>query len=57
MKIAVNGAAGRMGRRVVAAVLAADGVTLAAALDAPGSSHLGTDAGELAGVGTGWACR
>ena len=51
LRIAVNGAAGRMGRRVIAAVRAADGVTLAAALDAPGSPHLGGDAGELAGVG------
>ena len=51
LKIAVNGAAGRMGRRVIAAVCATDGVTLSAALDAPGSPHLGTDAGGLAGVG------
>ena len=51
LKIAVNGAAGRMGRRVVAAVLNADGVTLAAALDRPGSPHLGADAGELAAAG------
>jgi len=52
LKIAVNGAAGRMGRRVVAGVLAADGVTLAAAIDRSESPHLGTDAGDLAGVGT-----
>ena len=51
LRIAVNGAAGRMGRRVVAAVHATDGVTLAAALDAPGCPHLGGDAGELAGAG------
>jgi 4-hydroxy-tetrahydrodipicolinate reductase len=51
LRIAVNGAAGRMGRRVVAAVMGADGVTLAAALDRPGSPHLGTDAGELASAG------
>ena len=52
LKIAVNGAAGRMGRRVVAAVLGDAGATLAAALDRPGSPHLGADAGELAGVGS-----
>ena len=51
LKIVVNGAAGRMGRRVVASVHATDGVTLAAAVDAPGSPRLGADAGESAGVG------
>ena len=52
LKIAVHGAAGRMGRRVVAAVLAADGAALAAALDRPGSRRLGADAGDLAAAGT-----
>ena len=52
LKIAVHGAAGRMGRRVVTAVLAADGAALAAALDRPGSPHLGADAGDLAAAGT-----
>ncbi|NNJ25592.1 4-hydroxy-tetrahydrodipicolinate reductase [Alienimonas chondri] len=52
LRIAVNGAAGRMGRRVVAGVMADEGATLAAALDSAGSPHLGLDAGDLAGVGT-----
>ncbi len=48
--IAINGAAGRMGRRLVA--LAADAsLTVAAALEAPNSNFLGQDAGELAGIG------
>ncbi len=48
--IAIHGAAGRMGRRLVA--LAADaGLTVTAAADAPGHPDLGKDAGELAGIG------
>lgn len=52
IKIAVNGAGGRMGRRIVALVHADPQTEVAAALEAPGSPHLGKDAGELAGVGT-----
>ena len=52
LKIAVNGAAGRMGRRVVAAVLHADGAELGAAVDRVGSPHAGVDAGDLAGEAT-----
>jgi 4-hydroxy-tetrahydrodipicolinate reductase len=51
MKIAVVGAAGRMGRELVKAVVAADGVTLAGAVETKGSPALGRDAGEVAGVG------
>lgn len=51
-RIAISGAGGRMGRTLIQAVAAADGATLAAALERPGSSLLGTDAGEMAGVGT-----
>lgn len=51
MKIAVVGAAGRMGRELVRAVHATDGVTLAGALEKPGSIALGQDAGQLAGLG------
>ncbi|WP_317930202.1 4-hydroxy-tetrahydrodipicolinate reductase [Halioxenophilus sp. WMMB6] len=51
VKVAVNGAAGRMGRMLVEAIHAAEGATLAAAIERPGSSLLGADAGELAGVG------
>jgi len=50
--IAIHGAAGRMGRRLVALAAADAELTLAAAADAPGHPDLGKDAGELAGVGT-----
>lgn len=49
--IAIHGAAGRMGRRLVALAAADPGLTLAAAVARPGHAHLGADAGELAGVG------
>lgn len=51
MKVGIIGAAGRMGRTLVNAVLAHEGLELAAAVDAPGSSLIGADAGELAGAG------
>lgn len=49
--IAVAGAGGRMGRILVRAVTGAEGLTLNVATEQPGSSLLGADAGELAGVG------
>jgi 4-hydroxy-tetrahydrodipicolinate reductase len=52
IKIAVNGAAGRMGRRIVALAHADDQLAVAAALEFAGSPHLGQDAGELAGIGS-----
>lgn len=51
MKIGILGAAGRMGRTLIEAVHAAEGMTLGAAVDAPGSSLIGADAGELIGAG------
>src|SRR5437660_1107942 len=45
--VAVAGAAGRMGREVVRAVSAAEGMRLVAAID---RSELGRDAGEVAGI-------
>ncbi len=51
MKTGIIGAAGRMGRALVQAVHASETVTLSAAVDAPESSLIGTDAGELAGLG------
>ena len=48
VRVAVSGAAGRMGREVVKAVYAAEGLLLVAAIDHHG---VGTDAGQLAGVG------
>ena len=50
-RVAITGAAGRMGKVLIEAVAAADGVTLGAAIVNPSSSLIGIDAGELAGVG------
>ncbi|XID74994.1 4-hydroxy-tetrahydrodipicolinate reductase [Alkanindiges sp. WGS2144] len=50
LRIGVLGAGGRMGRMLIQAVHQAD-YQLAAAVEHPGSSLLGSDAGELAGVG------
>ena len=50
-KIAITGASGRMGRVLIQAVTEAEGFELGAALARSGSSMLGVDAGELAGVG------
>ncbi len=50
-RIAVCGAGGRMGRALIAAVHAADGATLTAAVERAESSLIGADAGELAGIG------
>ncbi len=52
IKIGINGAAGRMGRRLVALVHADSDLQLVAALESDNNSCLGTDAGELAGVGS-----
>lgn len=51
LKIAVLGAAGRMGLSVVRAVAAAPDLDLCAAVEREGSVHLGRDIGELAGIG------
>ncbi len=48
IKVAVTGAAGRMGREVVRAVIEAEGLELVAAID---RGCIGTDAGELVGCG------
>lgn len=53
MKVAVAGAAGRMGRMLIEAVLAADDLDLAAALEVAGNALLGRDAGEAAGSACG----
>jgi dihydrodipicolinate reductase len=46
LRIAVTGAAGRMGRTLIEAIANAEGCTLSAALERPESSLLGADAGE-----------
>ncbi len=50
MKIAIVGASGRMGRMLIEAVLKDDGATLVAAIDQPGTSSIGRNAGELVGL-------
>lgn len=50
-RIAIAGAGGRMGRALIQAVAATPGATLAAAIERPDSTLVGSDAGELAGVG------
>lgn len=52
IRIAVVGAPGRMGRNLIQATQQAEGVVLGAALARAGSSLTGSDAGELAGLGT-----
>ncbi|MCT8764108.1 4-hydroxy-tetrahydrodipicolinate reductase [Glaesserella parasuis] len=51
LKIGVVGASGRMGRQLIQAVNNAEGVELGAAFERKGSSLVGADAGELAGIG------
>ncbi|WP_271898955.1 4-hydroxy-tetrahydrodipicolinate reductase [Candidatus Phyllobacterium onerii] len=51
MKLAVVGAAGRMGQTLIRVIHATSGAILAGAIERPGSPHIGSDAGELAGVG------
>ncbi len=50
-RIAVAGAAGRMGRALVQAVSQDPATILAVATDRHGSSLIGADAGEMAGIG------
>ena len=51
MKLAVMGAAGRMGRELVRAVHAMPGCVIAGGVEVAGSPAIGADAGELAGLG------
>jgi len=50
-RIAVMGAAGRMGKTLIEAVQQAPGAGLTAAVDRPDSTLVGADAGELAAIG------
>lgn len=50
-RIAITGAAGRMGRTLVQASRDVDGIRLGGAVEAPGNAFLGQDAGLLAGIG------
>jgi len=51
VRIAIAGAAGRMGRALLEASGQAPGVRVTAAMEHPGSEFLGRDAGEVAGMG------
>lgn len=53
LKVAIAGAAGRMGRSLIEAVSAADNssIVLSGAIARQGSSMVGVDAGEMAGIG------
>lgn len=52
MKLAIMGAAGRMGCELIRAVHASNGAAVVAgAIERPGSNALGQDAGAIAGVG------
>ncbi len=55
-RIAINGAAGRMGQRLVALGHADPDLEIVAALEAPGQLKLGADAGQLAGIGAIGVC-
>ncbi len=51
IKVAITGAAGRMGHTLVEACTKHEGLRLTAALERAGSGAIGVDAGELAAVG------
>ena len=50
MKIAIVGAAGRMGQMLIRQIAQTDGCTLVGASEAAGSKAIGRDAGEVAGL-------
>jgi 4-hydroxy-tetrahydrodipicolinate reductase len=51
IRVAVTGAAGRMGRTLIEALQVTDTLELGAAIERPDSSLVAVDAGEMAGVG------
>lgn len=51
IRVAVTGAAGRMGKTLVQAIDETDDLTLSVALEQQGNAAVGSDAGVLAGVG------
>ncbi len=51
MKLVVVGAAGRMGQTLIRIIQETPGAKLHAAVERPGSSFIGKDAGEIAGAG------
>jgi 4-hydroxy-tetrahydrodipicolinate reductase len=51
VNVAITGSGGRMGRTLIEACSRTAGLRLSAAVERPGSSMIGSDAGELAAVG------
>jgi 4-hydroxy-tetrahydrodipicolinate reductase len=51
MGLVIVGAGGRMGQTLIRTIHSMPGARLAAAIERPGSPHIGRDAGELAGIG------
>jgi 4-hydroxy-tetrahydrodipicolinate reductase len=51
MRLIVAGAGGRMGRTLIEAISDTEGAVLVGALESAGSSAIGRDAGEIAGLG------
>lgn len=51
-RVAVTGAAGRMGKMLIETITQTEGVSLSGAVERPESSLIGADSGELAGVGS-----
>ncbi|MGW8228093.1 MAG: 4-hydroxy-tetrahydrodipicolinate reductase [Gammaproteobacteria bacterium] len=51
IRVGITGASGRMGRALIEAVTATEGMHVVAAVERPGSSVIAADAGEIAGVG------
>src|SRR5579883_371808 len=51
IKLAITGACGRMGNRLISLARADKSFTLVAAIDRPDSPDLARDAGEIAGIG------
>ena len=51
IKVAVTGAAGRMGGRIITLITEADGLQVAGAIEMAGHARLGDDAGYVAGCG------
>jgi 4-hydroxy-tetrahydrodipicolinate reductase len=51
INVAITGAGGRMGRTLIEACTHSEGLRLSAAIERPGASLVGADAGELAAVG------
>ncbi|GAA6138671.1 4-hydroxy-tetrahydrodipicolinate reductase [Arenicella sp. 4NH20-0111] len=52
LNLAITGVTGRMGRTLVQAIHATEDMILSCAVQRPGSSLIGADAGEVAGIGS-----